>query len=116
MEVYLDYAATSPIAEEVIEAMKPFFSKNFGNAASLHQLGTTANSAVTHAREVIAKKVGATVKEVIFTSGGTESNNHAIKGVAFANKDKGNHIIIQKTEHLSFCHKKTHLLCHSFPV
>lgn len=99
MEVYLDYAATSPIDGEVLKAMNPFFTENFGNAASLHQLGATANAAVTHAREIIAKAVGVTTKEVIFTSGGTESNNHAIKGVAFANQDKGKHIIIQKTEH-----------------
>ena len=99
MKVYLDNAATTPVAKEVLEAMLPFLNEKFGNASSLHQWGREAREAIEKAREIIAKKLNVEPNEVIFTSGGTESNNFALKGVAFANKDKGKHIITQKTEH-----------------
>ncbi|HIQ49653.1 MAG TPA: cysteine desulfurase [Nanoarchaeota archaeon] len=99
MKVYLDNAATTPIDKEVLEAMLPYLTEKFGNASSLHAWGREAREAVEKAREIIAKKLNVTSNEVIFTSGGTESNNFALKGIAFANKDKGKHIITQKTEH-----------------
>ena len=97
--IYLDNAATTPVAPEVMEAMKPFFSERFGNASSLHFLGKQAKEALEKSREKIMKKVNAKEHKLVFTSGGTESNNFALKGTAFANKDKGKHIITTKIEH-----------------
>lgn len=99
MKVYLDNGATTPVDEKVLEAMLPYMNEKFGNASSLHAWGREAREAVEKARETIAKKLNVLPHEVIFTSGGTESNNFALKGIAFANKDKGKHIITQKTEH-----------------
>ncbi len=99
MKVYLDHAATTPIDKRVLEAMLPYLTEKFGNASTLYKLGKEARKAIEDAREIIAKKLNVNPEEVIFTSGGTESNNFAIKGIAFANKDKGKHIITQKTEH-----------------
>ncbi|MEM7816591.1 MAG: cysteine desulfurase family protein [Candidatus Aenigmatarchaeota archaeon] len=97
--IYLDHAATTPIAKEVLEAMKPFFNKKFGNASSLHSFGREAKEAIENARDIIKKKANAKDHELIFTSGGTEANNFAIKGIAFANRKKGKHIITTKIEH-----------------
>lgn len=97
--IYLDHAATTPLDKEVLEAMKPFLTKNFGNASSLHSFGREAREAIESAREIIKKKAKAKEHELIFTSGGTESNNFAIKGIAFSNHKKGKHIITTKIEH-----------------
>jgi cysteine desulfurase len=98
-EIYLDSAATTKIDKSVLEAMEPYFTKNFGNASSIHGQGRIALMAIEESREVIAKKLGAKPEEIYFTSGGTESNNWAIKGFAFANKNKGRHIITSAIEH-----------------
>lgn len=98
-KIYLDYAATTPVAEEVFKEMKPFFSSEYGNAASLHSLGAEAKEAIENARTKISKKANAKNHRLIFTSGGTESNNFALKGIACANKNKGKHIITTKIEH-----------------
>lgn len=97
--IYLDHAATTPVAKEVLEAMQPFFSQKFGNASSVHTLGREAREAIEKSREIIEKKLNAKDHRVIFTSGGTESNNFAIKGIGFANREKGKHIITTKIEH-----------------
>ena len=97
--IYLDYAATTPTDPEVIDAMQPYFFEKFGNASSLHYFGQEAKQAVEEARGELAGFLGAKPDEIIFTSGGTESNNTAIEGVAFALKDKGNHIITSAIEH-----------------
>lgn len=97
--IYLDHAATTRVDKKVLEAMQPYFTGKYGNASSQHSFGTEAREAVEKARKIIADKVDVSPEEVIFTSGGTESNNLAIKGVAFANKKKGKHIITQQTEH-----------------
>ncbi|MBR9683908.1 cysteine desulfurase, partial [Candidatus Woesearchaeota archaeon] len=84
---------------KVVKEMIPYFGEVYGNASSTHTLGQSSKDALELARKVIAKSIGAKTEEIIFTSGGTESNNLAIKGIAFANKSKGNHIIITKIEH-----------------
>lgn len=97
--IYLDYNATTPIDPKVAEAMKPYLDIYFGNPSSSHQLGAQTKTAVEKARKQVADMVGANPSEIIFTSGGTESNNYALKGVAFANKHRGNHIITSSIEH-----------------
>jgi len=97
--VYLDYAATTPVDPQVLKAMLPHFSVRFGNSMSLHALGQEAKSALEQSRKQIAKIIGAKTPEIIFTGSASESNNLAIKGVAFANKDRGRHIIISAIEH-----------------
>jgi cysteine desulfurase len=97
--IYLDYAATTPTDPEVIKAMEPFFFERFGNPSSIHTFGQEAKKAIEDAREKVAAFLGAAPSEIVFTSGGTESNNFAIEGVAFARQDKGNHIITSAIEH-----------------
>jgi len=97
MMVYLDHSATTPVDPRVLQFMEPYFSEKYGNASSLHSFGTEARKAVEEAREKVAKVIGAKPEEVAFTSGGTESNNTAIKGAAFAAR-KG-HIITSSVEH-----------------
>jgi cysteine desulfurase len=97
--IYLDYNATTPIDPRVVEAMLPFIDRHFGNPSSSHALGVTAKKAVEKARRQIAEMLHCQADEVIFTSGGSESNNHAIKGVVGAYRSKGNHIITSAIEH-----------------
>lgn len=99
MKVYLDNAATTKTASEVVEAMQPFFTENYGNASSIHSFGEAAKEALENAREKLAKHINAEPDEIVFTSGGTESDNLAIKGTAYALEDKGKHIITSKFEH-----------------
>lgn len=96
--VYMDHAATTYVDPEVIQAMLPYLSERFGNASSLHSFGREAKEALEHSREVVAKALGASPDEIYFTSGGTESDNLAIKGVMWANRDK-NHVITSLIEH-----------------
>lgn len=97
--IYLDYNATTPIDPEVAEAMLPFVYQHYGNPSSSHALGVTAHAAVEQARVQISEMLGCHSKEVVFTSGGTEANNYAIKGVAGAYRAKGDHIITSSVEH-----------------
>jgi cysteine desulfurase len=99
--LYLDHAATTPVDPEVVEAMLPCFTQAYGNPSSTHALGQEAHQAVDEARTTIARFIGAQAQEIFFTSGGTESNNLALKGIAFANRCRGNHIITSSVEHHS---------------
>ncbi len=105
--IYMDNHATTPIAPEVFDAMLPYLTTHFGNAASTHPFGVAAKDAVDKARHQVAKLLGCSSDEIIFTSGATESDNLAIRGAAYAYKDKGNHIITSTAEHhavLDTCH------------
>jgi len=99
MEVYLDNGATTKVDEKVVKEMNNFFLNKYGNASSLHNKGREAKEALENSRKIIAKEINANKNEIVFTSGGTESNNLAIKGVAYLNK--GKHIITTKIEHHS---------------
>ncbi|MBW2972351.1 cysteine desulfurase NifS [Candidatus Woesearchaeota archaeon] len=99
MKVYLDNGATTMVDPAVVKVMLPFFTEKYGNPSSIHQKGQEAKQALAEAREVIAGKLNASYDEIIFTSGGTESDNLAIRGAAIASRNKGNHIITTKIEH-----------------
>ncbi|MDP3025296.1 MAG: cysteine desulfurase NifS [candidate division Zixibacteria bacterium] len=98
-KIYLDHNATTPVHPEVLEAMLPFYQEGFGNASSIHSFGREAKVALEESREKVARFLNADPLEIYFTSGGTESDNLAVKGVAWANKKKGNHIITSQIEH-----------------
>src|SRR5690242_19394848 len=97
--IYLDHAATTKLDPEVLAAMLPYLGDQFGNASSIYSLGREARRAVEEAREVTAAFFGARPKEVVFTSGGSEADNLAIRGVAWASRSRGNHIITSQVEH-----------------
>jgi len=97
--IYLDHAATTPTRPEVVKSMLPYFADSFGNPSSIHSQGQEAKGAVEEARTKVAELIGARSEEIVFTSGGTEADNFALKGVAYANEHKGNHIITTSIEH-----------------
>jgi cysteine desulfurase len=97
--IYLDYAATTPTHPEVVKAMLPYFTDAFGNPSSIHSLGQETKAAIEEARDKVARLIGARSEEIVFTSGGTEADNFAVKGVAYANRQRGNHIITTSIEH-----------------
>ena len=114
--IYLDYNATTPHDPEVIEAMRPFLEDEFGNPSSSHLFGNTPHRAVMQARGQVASLLNCRPQEIIFTSGGTESNNHAIQGVAYAYRDRGNHIITSQIEHPAILEVCAYLAENGFEV
>ena len=114
--IYLDHAATTSTDVEVVEAMEPFFTQKYGNPNSIHSFGQEAREAVEEAREKIARLIGANPSEIVFTAGGTEADNYAIKGIAWANQKKGNHIITSQIEHHAVLHSCQFLEKHGFKV
>jgi len=97
--IYMDHAATTPVAPEVLEAMRPYFQEIYGNPSSLHRQGREALAALDEARRTVAEILGAAEDEIIFTSGGSESDNLALRGVALASRERGDHIIVSAVEH-----------------
>jgi cysteine desulfurase len=115
--VYMDYAASTPVDPRVIEAMKPYLSELYGNPSSTHSMGMEVKTADDEARTRVAQLIGAERKEeIVFTSGATESNNMALKGVANINRSKGNHIITTPIEHMSVINTCKHLTKTGFSV
>ncbi len=103
-KVYLDYSATTPVKEEVLKEMIPYFTEKFGNPSSLYDIGLESKDAVTHAREQVASLINAKPQEIYFTAGGTEADNWAVFGTVEKLKEKGNHIITTKIEHHAMLH------------
>ena len=97
--IYLDFNASTPVAPEVVEAMRPFLAEHYGNPSSPHWAGAPAKAAVERARGQVADLLACRPDEVVFTSGGTEANNHALKGVFFAHRDRGDHVVTTAVEH-----------------
>lgn len=114
--IYLDNAATTKVAPEVYEAMKPFFEEIYGNAASIYRFAGESRKAVETAREIVADFLGAKPNEIYFTGGGSESDNWALKGIAYSLKDKGNHIITTKIEHHAILHTCEFLESQGFEI
>ncbi|MBU5299803.1 cysteine desulfurase NifS [Clostridium sporogenes] len=115
-QVYMDYSATTYTKPEVLEEMLPFFTENFGNPSSLYSFSDKTKKAVDLARERVAKVLNAEKNEIFFTSGGSEADNWALKGIAYANKNKGNHIITTKIEHHAILHTAQFLEKEGFKV
>ncbi|MEA3458881.1 MAG: aminotransferase class V-fold PLP-dependent enzyme, partial [Candidatus Thermoplasmatota archaeon] len=118
--IYMDHGASTPVDKEVIDEMIPYFDKYFGNPSSIHSFGREASDAVEESRSKVADILNADADEIIFTSGGTESDNLGIKGVAYLNKDKigskGNHIITSSIEHPAVLATCEHLEKQGFNV
>lgn len=114
--VYMDNSATTPVKEEVLKEMLPYFTSKYGNPSSVYSLGNESKNAIEIAREKVAKALNAKPNEIFFTAGGSEADNWAIKGVAYANKGKGNHIITSKIEHHGILHTCKYLEKHGFNV
>ncbi len=114
--IYLDHAATTPVKKEVIEAMLPYFNEKYGNPSSIYLIGRDSKKAIEEAREKVAKAIGAEPREIFFTGSGTEADNWAIKGVAYANRQKGKHIITTAIEHHAVLHTCQYLESDGFEV
>ena len=115
-KIYLDNAATTPVRKEVVDAMLPYFTESFGNPSSVYQIAQMNKKAIDDARETIASVLGAKANEIFFASGGSEADNWALKGIAYANKAKGNHIITSKIEHHAVLHTCEFLEKNGFEV
>ncbi len=114
--IYLDHAATTPVHDEVIEAMVPVYQEIYGNPSSVHQFGRKARNVLDQARRTAARSIGAKEKEIVFTSGGTEADNLAIIGTALANQGKGKHVITTQVEHHAALHAVQYLEQNGFEI
>lgn len=114
--IYMDNSATTPVKQEVLDEMLPYFTTKYGNPSSIYSLGSSSKVAVETSREKIAKTINANAKDIFFTAGGSEADNWALKGVAFANRKKGNHIITSKIEHHGILHTCEYLERQGFKV
>lgn len=116
MRVYFDHSATTSVKQEVVDKMLPFFTNNYGNASSQHFFGREAVAHVDNARDIIAKELNCKSGEIYFTSGGTEADNWAIKGIALANKNRGKHIMVSAIEHAAILESARQLEKYGFEV
>ncbi len=114
--IYMDYAATTYTKPEVLEEMLPYFTNNFGNPSSIYSLSRVTKKAIDLSREKVAKALNAEISEIFFTGSGSEADNWAIKGIAFSNRKKGNHIITTNIEHHAILHTCEYLEKHGFEV
>lgn len=114
--IYFDHAATTPVSSKVLEKMLPYLKGNFGNPSSIYFLGRESKKAIEEAREKVAKAISCSPREVFFTGSGTEADNWAIKGVAYSNRDKGNHIITTNIEHHAVMHACRYLESDGYEV
>lgn len=114
--IYMDNSATTPVKQEVLDEMLPYFVTNYGNPSSVYSLGNASKAAVEISREKIGKIINAKSSEIFFTAGGSEADNWALKGIAYANKDKGNHIITSKIEHQGVLHTCEYLEEQGFKI
>ncbi|MCF6465669.1 cysteine desulfurase NifS [Clostridium sp. Cult2] len=114
--IYMDNSATTPVKEEVLHEMLPYFTTKYGNPSSIYSLGSQSKNAIEISREKIAKALNAKNNEIFFTAGGSEADNWALKGIAFANRKKGNHIITSKIEHHGILHTCEYLEKQGFRV
>lgn len=114
--IYMDNAATTPVKKEVLDEMMPYFTEKYGNPSSVYSLGSISKRAIETSREKIAKIINADKREIFFTGGGSEADNWAIKGVAYGNKQKGNHIITTKIEHHAVLHTCDYLQKNGFEI
>ena len=115
-KIYFDYASTTPVDPHVIKAMGPYFFEKFGNPSSPHSVGRESQKALENARQTTAEFLGAKAEEIVFTSGGSESNNHAILGIARCLRDRGNHLILSNIEHHSVLEPGLYLQKEGFKV
>jgi cysteine desulfurase len=116
MNVYMDYSATTPVKKEVLDAMIPYFTEVYGNPSSIYKIAQTSKNAIDSARDAVAKTFNARQDEIYFTGGGSESDNWAIKGAAYALKDKGRHIITSVIEHHAVLHTCEYLEKQGFEI
>ena len=116
MSIYLDHASTTPVRREALEAMLPYLSEQWGNPSSIHRSGRRARQGLDEAREAVATLIGAKPREIVFTSGGTESDNLALSGVAWAASARGRHIITTAIEHKAVLQECALLERHGFEV
>ena len=114
--IYMDNAATTPVKKEVLNEMMPYFTEKYGNPSSVYSLGSISKRAIQASREKIAKTINADKREIFFTGGGSEADNWAIKGIAYGNKQKGNHIITTKIEHHGILHTCEYLQKNGFEL
>lgn len=114
--IYFDHAATTYVKPEVLEAMIPYFTEKYGNASSVYSIGRESKKAIEEARDKVASAIGAQSREIYFTGSGSEADNWAIKGVAYANRAKGNHIITSAIEHHAVLHTCQYLESDGFEV
>jgi cysteine desulfurase len=110
MPIYLDHAATTPVRREVLDAMLPFLTESFGNPSSAHAFGRRARAALDEAHDRVAASLGVDAREIVFTSGGTEANNLALKGAAWAGKARGHRIVTSAVEHHAVGHALRYLV------
>ena len=115
-KIYMDNAATTPVKKEVLDEMIPYFTELYGNPSSVYELGRKSKMAIEDSRGRVAAQIGANDREIFFTGSGSEADNWAIKGVAYANRDKGNHIITTKIEHHAVLHTCEYLEKNGFEV